>query len=198
MTAMPKPRRLTVAEYFALEEKAERRSEFHDGQMFLMAGASREHNIINRNLSFELQLRLRGGSCQVFYTDQRVKADQTGRYLYPDLLIVCGQVEYAPENRDTILNPRVVIEVLSESTEKYDRTIKFRYYKNMPSVVEYVLVAQDSPLVERFCRLPDNVWTHADFVGLDSALSLVAAPITLPLADIYRGVEFPPPLQPLV
>ena len=198
MTAVPKPRRLTVAEYFAIEEKAERKSEFHDGEMFLMAGGSREHNILTRNLSRLLFYKLEGSQCQIFISDQRVKVDQTGRYVYPDLLIVCGQAEYAPENRDTIINPRVVIEVLSEPTEKYDRTIKFRYYKNMPSVVENVLVAQDSPLVERFCRLPDNVWTHADFVGLDSAISLVAVPITLPLADIYRGVEFPPPLQPLV
>ena len=141
MSAAPKPRKLTVAEYFALEEKAERRSEFYDGEMFAMAGASREHNAITRNLTAEFHNRLKEGPCQVFVADLRVKVDRTGLYTYPDLLIVCGPPEYAPENRDTLVNPKVVIEVLSPSTERYDRTTKFRHYKQLPSVMEYVLVA---------------------------------------------------------
>ena len=193
MSAVPKPRKLTVEEYFAIEAKAERKSEFFNGEMFLMAGASREHNILTRNLTAELHNRLRGGPCQVFVADQRVKVDRSGLYTYPDLLIVCGTPEYAPENRDTLTNPKVVIEVLSDSTEKYDRTTKFRKYKQLPSLAEYVLVSQDEPLVERYARLPDGTWALSDFVGLDATLSLVAVPASVPLAEVYLGVEFPEP-----
>lgn len=192
MSAAPKPRKLTVEEYFARDEAAERRSEFFDGEMFQMAGASREHNVICRNLTGELYQRLKGSSCQVFVADLRVKVDRTGLYTYPDLLIVCGEPEYAKENRDTLTNPRVVVEVLSDSTEKYDRTTKFRHYKALPSVQEYVLVSQDEPLVERYTRTPAGRWEQEDFVGLDATLTLAAVPAALPLADIFRGVEFPP------
>ena len=192
MSAVPKPRKLTVAEYLALEEKAERRSEFSDGEMFQMAGASREHNAITRNLTAELDNRLKDGSCQVFAADQRVKVDRTGLYTYPDLLIVCGEPEYAAEDRNTLTNPRVVIEVLSPSTERYDRTTKFRHYKQLPSVQEYVLVSQDEPLVERFTRAADGSWPQVEFVGLDATLALATVPAAVPLADVFRGVEFPP------
>jgi len=193
MSAVPKPKKLTVAEYFEIEEKAERRSEFFDGEMFLMAGASREHNAITRNLTAELHIRLKDGSCQVFVADQRVKVDRSGLYTYPDLLIVCGPPEYAAENRNTLLNPKVVLEVLSESTEKYDRTTKFRHYKQLPSVMEYVLVAQDEPLVERFTRLSDGSWAQSEFFGLDATMTLTTVAVSVPLSEIYRGVEFPTP-----
>lgn len=192
MSAVPKRRKLTVEEYFALEEKAERRSEFYDGEMFLMAGASKEHNILTRNLVGELYQRLKGSPCQVFVADQRVKVDRTGLYTYPDLLVVCGEPEYAPENGDTLTNPRVVIEVLSASTERYDRTTKFRHYQTLPSLHEYVLVAQDEPAVERYTRGPAGEWTRADFVGLDATIELASAQVRLPMADVYRGVTFPP------
>jgi Uma2 family endonuclease len=192
MSAISKPRKLTVAEYLAIEEKAERKSEFFDGEMFAMAGTSREHNIITRNLVGILYNLLQGSPCQVFVSDMRVKVDRTGLYTYPDVLIVCGPPEYAPENRDTLINPKVVIEVLSPSTERYDRTTKFRHYKKLPSVMEYVLVAQDEPLIERYVRQQDVSWGLVDIVGLDASLSLTTVPVVVPLADIYRGVEFPP------
>ncbi len=196
MTAAPKPRKLTVPEYFAIEEKAERRSEFYDGEMFAMAGTNREHNIIIRNLVGTLYARLQGSPCQVFVSDQRVKVDRTGLYTYPDVLIVCGPPDYAPENRDTLVNPKVIIEVLSPSTERYDRTTKFRHYKQLPSVMEYVLVAQDEPLVERYVRKAEPGWEQVDFVGLEESLALVSVPAVVQLAEIYRGVEFPP--QPAI
>jgi len=191
VSALLKPRKLIVEEYFALDEKAERKSEFFDGEMFAMAGASRTHNVLTRNLTGHLFARLQGGSCQVFVADLRVKVNKTGLYTYPDLLIVCGPPEYAPENRDTLTNPKVVIEVLTDSTEKYDRTTKFRHYKQMPSVMEYVLVSQDEPLIERFARRPDGTWSQSEFVGLDAAMALDSVPASVPLADIYLGVEFP-------
>ncbi len=192
MAAVPKPRRLTVAEYFAIEELANWKSEFFDGEMFAMAGASREHNAVSSNLFSKLAVAFDGGPCRLFAADQRVKVDQTGLYCYPDLLIVCDEPAYAAENRNTLTNPKVVIEVLSDSTERYDRTTKFRHYKALPSVTEYLLVAQDEPLVERFVRQPDGVWGQADFVGLDATLVLATVPASVPLADVYRGVEFPP------
>ncbi len=192
MSAVPKPKKLTVEEYFAIEEKAERRSEFYDGEMFLMAGASREHNVLTRNLVGELFQRLKGGSCEVFIADQRVKVSRTGLYTYPDLLIVCGEPEYAPDNKHTLTNPKLVIEVLSDSTERYDRTTKFRFYQQLPSLTEYLLVAQDEPLVEQYVRQPDDRWVRFDFVGLEVSLALATVPAAVPMADVYRGVEFPP------
>jgi Uma2 family endonuclease len=196
MSAVPKPRRLTVEEYFAIEDRAERKSEFYAGEMFQMAGASREHNVLSRNLAEHLFPALRGGPCQLFFSEMRVKVDRTGLYTYPDLLIVCGEPEFAPENRNTLTNPKVIFEVLSDSTERYDRTTKLRFYQQMPSLAEYVLVAQDEPLVERFARQPDGQWVHAAFAGLDATLTLATGPVRLSLADVYRGVEFPPPRLP--
>lgn len=193
MSAVPKRQRLTVEEYFEIDARNERKSEFYDGEMFLMAGASREHNILTRNLSGELYQRLKGGRCQVFIADMRVKVSRSGLYTYPDLLIVCGEPEYAPENRDTLTNPAAVIEVLSDSTANYDRTTKFRFYKQLPSLREYVLVSQTEPLVERFTRTPAGRWEYDEFVGPDAALALATGPATVALADLYAGVEFPPP-----
>ncbi len=192
MSAMPKTR-LTVAEYLAIERRAEFKSEFFDGEMFAMAGASRHHNVINENLSTEIGARLKGGRCRTLSRDQRLKIDRTGLYCYPDLVIVCGPPEYADEDPDTLVNPRVVVEVLSDSTARYDRTTKFRHYQQLPSVQEYILVTQDEPLCERFSRQPDGTWVVDSFVGLDATLELKSVPIRIPLREIYAGVSFPEP-----
>lgn len=191
MSAAPK-RKLTAAEYLAIERAAPHKSEFYAGEMFAMAGASREHNTVNENLSTEIGSRLKGGPCRTFSRDQRVMVDRTGLYTYPDLVIVCGPPEYDPEDRDTLVNPRVVVEVLSPSTERYDRTTKFLHYRQIPSVEEYVLVAQDEPWCERYVRQPDGAWAQVPFVGLDAALELKSVPVAVPLRDVYAGVTFPP------
>jgi len=190
MSALPKTKKLTVAEYLAIERQAEFKSEFFDGEMFAMAGASRHHNIVNENLSGELFSRLKGGPCRTLSRDQRLKIDRTGLYCYPDLVIVCGPPEYAAEDPDTLVNPLVVVEVLSDSTERYDRTTKFRHYQQLPSLQEYILVAQDEPLCERFYRR-DNEWVVDSFVGLDATLELKSLLVQVPLAEIYAGVKFP-------
>ena len=195
MSAVPKAK-LTVAEYLAIERRAEFKSEYYDGEMFAMAGASREHNVVARNLAGELYGRLKGGPCQTLTGDQRVRINRTGLYCYPDLLIVCGEPEYADEDRDTLINPRVVFEVLSPSTERYDRTTKFQHYKQLPSVQEYILVAQDRAWCERFVRQPDGAWAQVAFTGLDATLELKTVPVAVPLADVYAGVTFPPPEPP--
>jgi Uma2 family endonuclease len=136
MSAMRKLK-LTVAQYLEIEKRAEFKSEFFDGEMFAMAGASRFHNRVNENLTLRIGMRLLDGPCQTFSRDQRVEIDRTGMYCYPDLVIVCGPPEYSPLDPDTLTNPRVVIEVLSDSTERYHRTTKFRHYQQLPSMQEY-------------------------------------------------------------
>jgi len=195
MTALPKAK-LTIAEYLAIERRAEFKSEFYDGEMFAMAGASREHNTVNENLSVRIGGKLLDGPCRTYSRDQRVRIARTGLYCYPDLVIVCGEPQYAEEDPDTLVNPRVVFEVLSPSTERYDRTTKYQHYQQLPSVQEYVLVAQDEPLCERYVRQPNGSWTHVQHVGLDATLELAAVPVAVPLADVYAGVTFPPPEPP--
>ncbi len=191
MSALRKPK-LSAVEYLALEKRAAFRSEFFDGEMFAMAGASRAHNGIAMNLGGELHARLKGGPCRAFMQDMRVLIDRTGLYCYPDLVLVCGEPEYSAEDADTLVNPRVVIEVLSESTERYDRTTKFRHYQQLDSLREYLLVAQDEPLCERFVRLESGEWAVESFVGLDAVLELRSVPLRVPLSDVYAGVTFPP------
>jgi Uma2 family endonuclease len=192
MSAVPK-RKLTPAEYLAIEKTAEFKSEFFNGEMFAMAGASRPHNRVKENLAIEIGSRLKGGACQSFSSDQRVLVNRTGLYTYPDLLIVCGEVESTGDDEDTITNPRVIVEVLSPSTERYDRTTKFDHYQQIPSVQEYILVAQDAARCERYVRQADGTWGYTSFVGLEAVLALTSVPVQVPLADIYAGAEFPDP-----
>jgi Uma2 family endonuclease len=182
---------LTPQEYLAKERLADLRSEFYRGEMFAMAGASREHTRIKDNLARHAGSQLEGGPCEVYTSDPRVKISATGLYTYPDLTIVCDEPQFEDAKFDTLLNPRVVMEVLSDSTEKYDRGAKFGHYRQLPSVQEYVLVSQDQPLVERFVRQEDGTWTLRDFRGLDQTFEFVTVPVQIPLADIYRGVKFP-------
>lgn len=199
MSAVPK-QKLTVEEYLAIERAAEFKSEFCDGQMFPlqgpggplgMAGAKYEHNLIKENLSFDLTRALRGGPCQSLSSDMRVRIDATGLHTYPDLLVVCGEPEFADDKRDTLLNPIVIVEVLSPSTEKYNRGAKFRPYQKIPSLKEIVLVAQDEAVAERFVRQADESWTLAATTGLDGTFAFHSIPVTLPMAAIYDGVKFP-------
>ena len=146
MSALPKPK-LTVAEYLARERRAEFKSEFFNGEVFAMAGASRAHNFVKENLIGELFARLKGGPCRTLSSDQRVSVAATGLYAYPDIIILCGPAVSDPADDDTLTNPTVLIEVLSPSTERYDRGAKFRNYQKIPSLLEYVLVAQDEAVI---------------------------------------------------
>lgn len=195
MTAQPK-KKLTAAEYLAIERKAEFKSEFYAGETFAMAGASTTHNRVKDNLIVQLGMRMLGGPCQSYSSDQRVLVDRTGLYTYPDIVIVCGEPEFADGDRDTITNPRVVIEVLSESTEGYDRGTKFQHYRQIPSLQVYVLVAQDEARIEQFVRQADGTWVLQIFADPAGAFTLATVGATVPLADVYRGVTFPPP-EPL-
>ena len=184
-------KRMTVSEYFAHERTALNKSEFYDGELFAMAGASVPHNRIKENLSGEFHARLKGSSCQSFSSDQRVLVDRTGLYTYPDLVIVCGELQYDPLNEDTITNPQVIIEVLSDSTERYDRTTKFRMYQQISSLQEYILVSQQEPVCERFVRQGDGTWALRAFVGREATLELFTVDAQVKLADIFARTVLP-------
>jgi Uma2 family endonuclease len=190
MSAAPKPK-LTAREYLEIERRAKIKSEFYKGEMFAMAGSSREHNRIKENLIIELGSRLKGGPCQTLSSDQRTMVDVTGLYTYPDIVILCGPGSYDPADRDTLTNPTAIIEVLSPSTEKYDRGLKFRNYQQIPSLVEYVLVAQDEPLCDRFVRQADGSWALVSFVELTATMAFTSTPVKIPLTEVYAGVTFP-------
>jgi Uma2 family endonuclease len=187
-------RRLTVAEYLAIERASEQKHEFVNGEVFAMAGASRQHNEIKENLSIEIGGRLKGGSCRTYSGDRRVKVERDGQpfYTYPDYLIVSGPPQFVRElGLDTLLNPLVIIEILSDSTEDYDRREKFEYYRQLASLREYVLISQKRMEVEQLVRGPDDGWEPTVLQGADSELVLATAPVRLPLFDLYRGVELP-------
>lgn len=182
---------LSPEEYLARERRADFRSEFYRGEMFAMAGARWEHTLVKDNLAREAGNRLKGGPCQVVTSDLRVKVNATGLYTYPDLVVVCDEPQFDDQVRDTLLNPRVIVEVLSDSTEKYDRGTKFAHYRQLPSVQEYVLIAQDRPLVERYVRQADDTWLLTVFSDLTGSFDFGSTAAPIPLAEIYRGVKFP-------
>ena len=201
MSALPKPRRLTAAEYLVIENAAEFKSEFYDGEMFRMTGASIPHNDVKENLSVEIGNRLRGSPCRAASSDQRVRVNPAGLYTYPDIVITCGRRELDPldPERKTITNPTVLVEVLSPSTAAYDRGPKLRMYQRLDSVRAVVLVSQERVLAEVFGREPDGRWVHAVFDDPAGELVIPGLPaeVRIPLADVYRDVERPeaPPLR---
>ena len=190
MSAVAKTQ-LTEAQYLARERAANFRSEFLRGEVFAMAGASFAHNRIKENTGWELNRQLRGGPCFVLSSDQRVKVSATGLYTYPDLLVICGEPQFEDAVHDTLLNPRLICEVLSDSTEAYDRGAKFTHYRQIASLQEYLLIAQDRPLMERFHRQPEGSWLFSEAASLDAVLPLASVDARLALADIYLGVELP-------
>ncbi len=197
MSVQPKPR-FTPAEYLELERAAPYKSEFYKGEIFAMAGAGEEHNTITFNLAALLAPQLRGRPCRGFTTDLRVKmVDAPVFYTYPDVVVVCGERQFEDASVDTLLNPTVLIEVLSPSTEGYDRGNKFAFYRRIPSLQTYILIAQDRPLVEAYARqLDGRQWLLSEANDLSETLSLPAVGCTLRLADVYENVVFPPPSAP--
>jgi Uma2 family endonuclease len=186
--------RYTIAEYLAMEEKAIDRHEFHDGEILAMSGGTYTHSRINMNVGAALHTRLKGKPCHPLDSNMRVRIPRLLRYLYPDISVVCGRPEFDPDDpkQTTIINPRVVIEVLPDSTESYDRGGKFDLYREIPDLAEYVLVSQHEPLVETFLRQKEGAWLFRAFKGIDSSVSLASLEINLPLSEIYGGLELEP------
>jgi Uma2 family endonuclease len=189
--------RLTEAEYLAIERAAtDVKSEFYDGEMFAMSGGTRRHSKVGTNLTREFGNKLRRHQCEPYNSDLRVKVEATGLFTYPDLSVVCGEPRMLDGEMDTLLNPTLIVEVLSESTERYDRGKKFQHYQQIPSLREYLLVAQDEPRIEQFIRQPNDDWLLHKVVGLNSTLSLPSLGITIELAEVFANVKFPPSNPP--
>lgn len=184
---------LTPEEYLALERQTETKSEYLDGEVFAMAGASLAHNQIVINAVLALGGRLKGGPCRIFSSDMRVKVSRSGLYTYPDLVVICGRPQLEDEQRDTLLNPILLIEVLSSSTENYDRGRKFDHYRMLESLTDYVLVSQDEAKVEHFARQPADKWLLSIYKGLEAVALLPAIGCELPLTEVYDKIEFPQP-----
>ena len=181
---------LTREEYLAFERASDTRHEYVAGEVVAMTGASRRHSLIQSATLTSLNLQLWGRPCEVHGSDLRVKIAALGIYTYPDITVVCGEPILEDNERDTLLNPLVLIEILSPSTERYDRRLKFQRYRHIPSFREYLLIAQDRPRVERYTRLEDDTWPLVVHEGLNAAVTLDTLGCTLALGDIYHRVAF--------
>jgi Uma2 family endonuclease len=181
----------TPEEYLAFERSSEVKHEYFNGEIFAMSGASKWHVLIVTNLIVELGSQLKAGPCQVYSTDLRVRVAPNGLYTYPDVIVLCDEPRFYDEHLDTLLNPALIIEVLSDSTKDYDRGGKFEQYRAIDSYVEYLLIAQDRPHVEHHTRQPNKTWILQETNDLDDTLHLKSIPCALPLTEIYRKIEFP-------
>jgi len=184
---------LTPAEYLRIERAALYRSEYFAGEMFAMAGGTPPHSLIAMNIGGELREALKGKPCAAYNSDLRIRVSASGLYTYPDISVICGELQFDDDKRDTVFNPTLIVEVLSDSTEGYDRGKKFDHYRQIPSLQEYVLVWQDSPKLERFMRSPDGTWNLTIVGGLDQQLVLPSIGVTLKLAEVFDRVAFSPP-----
>jgi Uma2 family endonuclease len=192
MSALLKPF-LTQAEYLQIERKAEFKSEYFQGEMFAMSGASRRHNLIAVNLTSGLHRRFREQPCEVYSGDMRVKVQKDGLYTYPDVVVVGDRPELEDKQVDTLLNPLLILEILSPSTEAYDRGKKFEMYQGLDSLQHYLLVAQDRPFMMHYHRQGGNDWLLHTAQDLNEGIVLDDLEIELPLAEIYERVEFEQP-----
>lgn len=183
-------RRYTPDQYLVLERAADYKSEYINGQIYAMAGASRAHNLIAFNVGGEIRSQLKGRSCEGYGSDMRVKVAPTGLYTYPDISVACGEIQFDDAQKDTLLNPTVLIEVLSPSTEAYDRGEKFAHYRRLPSLLEYLLIAQDRHRVEQFVRQGEQ-WLLTEFNDLQSIVQVASIGCHISLTDLYEKVLLP-------
>ena len=187
MSVHPKPR-LSAEDYLAWERRQETRHEYFDGETDAMTGASREHNLVCGNTFSALHAQLRGRPCKVYNNEMRVKVSETGMYTYPDIVAACAEPQFEDSEVDTLLNPVLIIEVLSDSTEQYDRGAKFRHYRTLPSLRDYLLVAQTECRVEHDVREASNSWLLTDYRSLDDRIDLASVGCGLLLRDMYERV----------
>jgi Uma2 family endonuclease len=180
----------TKEEYFELENSSEDKFEFENGEVFAMSGGSLPHNLIGGNVITALNNMLADKDCIVLGSDMKTAIDLAESYVYPDAQVICGKVEYAEGRNEIVKNPLLVVEVLSDSTERYDRGKKFKKYQTLSPFREYVLISQTEPLVETFVRQDENHWLYTFTEGMEAVLQLPSIGVAIPLADIYRKVEF--------
>ncbi|MCA2590774.1 MULTISPECIES: Uma2 family endonuclease [Microcystis] len=189
LTSSP-PKTLSLEAYRNLETIAEVKHEYHDGEIIEMTGGSINHNSILINLIVLLKLALRGTNYRLQSSDLRLWIPQYNRGLYPDLMIIAGEPLFSDNRNDEILNPCVIIEVLSSSTSSYDRGDKFRYYRSIPQLNQYLLVSQGEILIESYSKTSENSWLLQEYTPARGIISLDSLGISLNLADIYEGIDF--------
>ena len=190
MSSAATKKRFTPQEYLALERMSETRNEYYNGEIFAMSGASREHNLISVNLLRDIGNQLEDRPCEAYPSDMRVSIEATGLYTYPDVSVVCGEPRFQDRRVDILLNPTVIVEVLSPTTEAYDRGDKFRHYRRIGSLREYVLISQNRMMVERYTR-QGNDWVYSDMTDPDQILKLESIGCQIPLNRIYARITFP-------
>jgi Uma2 family endonuclease len=179
---------ITPEEYLERERKAEYKSEYYNGEIFAMPGVSRWHDRINVPLYGLIGQHLRGGKCEVFSSSMRVSVEASGLYSYPDLSVACGEALFADSYVDTLMNPILLVEILSPSTEAYDRGRKAIMYRKIPSLHELLLISQDSYEVELYRRQPDEAWSFLEASGLEASIELTSIGYTLRLSELYERV----------
>lgn len=179
---------LTPEEYLAIERKSEIKHEYFAGEMFAMVGASKRHNLITANIIRVLGNQLLNRPCNVYPSDMRVKVSATGKYTYPDVVVACDEEQYDDAQEDTLLNPVVIIEVLSESTEAYDRGKKFEQYQYIESLTEYLLVAQELYRIEQYVRQSNREWRYSEYHTAEDVVKLGVIGCELALTDVYTKV----------
>jgi len=188
--ALPKqPDSLAVADYLKLDRESDVRHEYLLGQVYAMAGANERHNQISAALGFLLYGQLLDKSCQMFQNDMKVQVSES-IFFYPDTLVVCGSPNYKTEIRDILLNPTVIIEILSASTQDYDRGRKFKHYRTLKSLTDYLLIAQDQYLIEHHQRQTNATWLLTEYSQIDSVVEIESIDCALKLQAIYRDISF--------
>jgi len=193
MGALP-VQKLSVEEYLALDRASESRMEYHGGEVFPMVASSLAHAVLQINAGRRLAERLDGTPCRTAGSAVRVRVSSSN-FVYPDVLVYCGKPALTDENGDTLTNPKVIVEILSPSTEDYDYGGKFILYRSLESFEEYLLVSQHSPRVEVFLKAPDGSWNLTTYEGLDTVVPVKSLNISIPVSELYEGVEFPPPTE---
>lgn len=182
--------KLSPQQYLALERQALNKSEYYNGEVFAFAGASETYNLIVVNVLALFHQQLKSKPGKVYPSDMRVKVSQTGLYTYPDVTVVCGEAEVEDAFLDTLLNPTLIVEVLSPSTEKDDRIVKFAHYRRLPTVTEYILIAQDSVRLEQYVRQIDGRWLLSEYSDLKVSAEIQSVGCELPMKDVYDKVVF--------
>jgi Uma2 family endonuclease len=188
MSTQPKPH-FTVEEYLAIERAADYKSEYFEGEIFAMAGASRKHNLITLNVGSNSNQQLKERECEVYVSAMRVRVRATDLLTYPDVVVVCGEPQFNDEESDTLLNPTLIVEVLSKSTKNFDRGDKFEQYRTMESFSEYLLIAQDKIYAEQYIRQNTGDWLLKVFNQVEDTIQLASIQCRLPIGTIYSKVK---------
>lgn len=189
MSAVPATKFISVAEYLQIEETAVEKSGYYKGEVFGMSGGSVNHNRVVRNALTAIDNFLKGQSCEVFPSDMRVHIEANSLFTYPDLSIICGDIAYLEDRKDTVLNPSVIIEVLSPSTAGYDQGDKFKLYRDISSLKEYILIASTEQMVQRYLKQAPHHWAFSDVRDLDGLFQVETIGFSCLLKELYRNVD---------